>query len=259
MKRLVVLILAVLSIAAGLAAFGYRLRQDRQGPDITAYPEVRYYQGIPETELLQGITAYDEVDGDVTDTLVIEKCIENDNGSCTVIYAARDRSSNVSKKTIIIQPDPEQWEFETEEITFTETERSDLPGEYSVSEIPSEGPEETEDVVLEETEEVGPEKSTEGITAEDQAFFAEHPGSPRIYLNKTGVTIHRGDPFDPLTYVQRITDDHDDIYALWRDIQVTGSYDTTAEGTYELTYYVMDSEGHYSNFAKMTLKVLPKN
>ena len=53
----------------------------------------------------------------------------------------------------------------------------------------------------------------------------------------------------------RITDEDDNIYELWRDIRLEGSYDTTKKGVYELYYYLVDHSNQLSNRAKLVLVV----
>ena len=55
-------------------------------------------------ELLSGVKAIDEVDGDVSDTLVIENYSKiSDDNKVNVTYAAYDKSNNVAKVTRIIE------------------------------------------------------------------------------------------------------------------------------------------------------------
>lgn len=49
--------------------------------------------------LLEGVTAYDEKDGEVTDSIVIESISRFANGKRTVTYAAFDSDNHVSKAT----------------------------------------------------------------------------------------------------------------------------------------------------------------
>ena len=49
--------------------------------------------------LLEGVTAYDEKDGDVTDSLIVESVSRFVNGKRTVTYVAFDRDNHVSKAT----------------------------------------------------------------------------------------------------------------------------------------------------------------
>ena len=55
--------------------------------------------------------------------------------------------------------------------------------------------------------------------------------------------------------MEEISDDADDRNSLFRNIQVEGEVDVSAEGTYELTYFVVDSDGNRSNEEVMTVTV----
>lgn len=97
-------ILLILLIAATVAVFmGYQalsaLKADSQAP------EIRLDAGIPEISvedprdvLLRGITAQDNMDGDVTSSLVVERMeLLDGKGRLLVTYAAFDRAGNVAK------------------------------------------------------------------------------------------------------------------------------------------------------------------
>ena len=55
--------------------------------------------------------------------------------------------------------------------------------------------------------------------------------------------------------MEEISDDADDRNSLFRNIQVEGEVDVSAEGTYELTYFVVDSDGNNSNAAQLKVTV----
>ena len=101
-KRINILLLTVLAVAVGL--FGaYRIwihnRLDTTGPFITIDEGLLEISvSDPEEALMQGIRAVDARDGDVTDSLLVERIygITEDNVT-TVTYAAFDRAGNVSK------------------------------------------------------------------------------------------------------------------------------------------------------------------
>lgn len=103
-----------------------------------------------------------------------------------------------------------------------------------------------------ETEEAVTEAASEAVTEEDWLEEAEtesesednNPYRPVMKLRRSQVTIHVGDTFDPLLYVESIDDDRDNVWALWRDIQIEGNYDTKVPGEYTLEYYVTDSDGY---------------
>ena len=97
------IILSILIIACLAVFFGYRV-MDGMRTDTTP-PEIEMTEQIPELSvsdpqsmLLQGITAKDKRDGDVTGSLVVEGVDLLDNhGRLMVRYAAFDAAGNVVK------------------------------------------------------------------------------------------------------------------------------------------------------------------
>lgn len=87
----------------GLCAFFY-LQMDRTAPVITLPDtELTYTTGTDTDQLLEGVTAYDSHDGDVTASLLIEKVTETGNGEVIVTYAAVDSSNNVTELSRILK------------------------------------------------------------------------------------------------------------------------------------------------------------
>ena len=97
------LLLIMMILACVVTFMGYRalveLRTDDKAPEIMVgeiLPEVSVES--PKSALLQGITATDAVDGDVTASLVVEQIeLLNSDGSLMVHYAAFDKAGNVAK------------------------------------------------------------------------------------------------------------------------------------------------------------------
>lgn len=87
-----------------IAAFeGYRVlsrsAQDHTGPELSFdTQQIQVSVQDPESVLLQGVTARDDQDGDVTGTVVVEG-VSNlaDNHTAKVTYAAFDKAGNVTK------------------------------------------------------------------------------------------------------------------------------------------------------------------
>lgn len=95
------LLALVLLCCAAFAAFQYLSRQriDREPPQITmAQDELSLSVKDPQEKLLEGVSATDAQDGDVTDSLVVESVrgIVSDK-RFTVTYAAFDAAGNVTK------------------------------------------------------------------------------------------------------------------------------------------------------------------
>ena len=102
MKKGIVAGLIILCVALGAGTAAVIATSDRKGPEIEipSGADVTYEEGSDTASLLEGVTATDDKDGDVTDSLVIENIFPNDERtSASVVYAAKDNHNNVSKAT----------------------------------------------------------------------------------------------------------------------------------------------------------------
>ena len=98
-----ILILLIILCLAGFFVYRTmdRLNTDTKAPEITISDEMLEVSvKDPKSALIQGVTAKDKVDGDVTNSLVVEQIslLEID-GSISVTYAAFDAAGNVAKAT----------------------------------------------------------------------------------------------------------------------------------------------------------------
>ena len=95
----------ILFLCSALAFAGVRLYEsvmtDHQPPVISGGEEVIQISVVDtEDRILEGMTAEDERDGDVTDSLVVQEISGfNEDGTRTVTFAAVDRSGNVGYGT----------------------------------------------------------------------------------------------------------------------------------------------------------------
>ncbi len=231
MKKWLIGIILLFCFGVGGLTLYTKFSSDRRGP-VISYGEGLYYQdGITREELLRDVTAVDEAEGDVTDSLVIESITENErSGQVIVVYVARDSKNNITKVRRVLPCSGEEAQNpESEKESEPETEEKDRESE-------AETESETETEAESESEELA-------------------PGAPIIRLTETKLEIQKGEAFSPLEYVASVEDDYDDIYSLWRDIQISGEYDVNRVGKYELYFYVVDSAGNTSNRARFTLTV----
>lgn len=102
MKKMKLLPPVLAILCAGMFV-GYqawdRINTDNKAPEITVSTEtIQLSTSAPKSTLLQDITALDNRDGDVSDTLLVEsiKALDSD-GTMEVTFAAFDRSGNVAK------------------------------------------------------------------------------------------------------------------------------------------------------------------
>lgn len=81
------------------------LGKDRKAP-VIAFSEndLIYYSGIDEGQLLNGVTATDNNDGDITDRIVVEKIVQDKQENRAVVYyAVMDRNGNVAKASRVFE------------------------------------------------------------------------------------------------------------------------------------------------------------
>lgn len=87
------------AVLIGISAFFYH-GEDRNAPVISfEEAELTYQEGMDETALLEGVSAADDRDGDVTGDLIVEKISETSDGKVIVTYAVMDSSNNVAKRS----------------------------------------------------------------------------------------------------------------------------------------------------------------
>lgn len=223
------LILGCACIAMTAAAVLTWQAEDQSGPEIFFEGESPVYrQGMDTEELLNGVYAEDERDGNVSSSLRIESVYLTGNGeNAIVVYAAKDSQNHVTKKRRTISCMAEETDIDNSAVTAMER------------------PEESEN------------KSVQGDTGQDQRELLEEmePQRPRLYLSVYEVSLQSGAVFDSLQYVERIEDDTDSEEELRTRIQINGTVDSGTVGTYAVEYLVTDSEGNQSNTAVLTVHV----
>lgn len=247
MRKWLVALMIVLSVALGGTVVGIFFMADRKGPEISFAGDKKtvYSSDMTDEELLEGVTAKDNEDGDVSNSLRVEGVFTKEENQVYVSFVAKDRSNNVTKRQFAMESDEKDDKKEKKE----ETEKEDS--------------EESEKAESEETEEEGSDtEKVEELTPAEEAAKREQekidamaPGAPKFYLTTYYLEIPVGTPVDQLSYVSDIQDDVDATNTLYRQIQIEGSVDSGVPGTYELTYYVVDSSGNESNRAVLTIVV----
>lgn len=230
MKKGIVAGLIVLCVALGAGTAAVVVTDDRKGPEIElpADGDVTYEEGSDTAPLLEGVTATDEKDGDVTDSLMIENIFPNDDHtSASVVYAAKDSHNNVSKATRRVN-----YKAAAED---TPAENESAPAAEEPQKNDTEGTKNETDAQME----------IEALPAE----------SPKLYLNTYEVTVEAGNNLDKTSYIKEMTDDADSQESLFNQIEIDGDVDTAVPGDYTLTYHVTDSDGNRSNAAVLTVHV----
>ena len=227
MKKRIMAVMIFFSIALGGILIWIYISADRKAPVITIEgSDITYEEDMDEMKLLERVTASDDRDGDVSDSLVVD-AVYKSKKSVTVIYAAKDKANNIEKRKRVLkysEMKEEKMEENTEEV------------------IPEDEGEAQDDL------EIPPEE-------QQMALDALQPQQPKLYLTQYEVRLSPGSGFDGLSFVKDIVDDADSFEELSKRIQINGNADTNVEGTYEIEYLVVDTQGNSSNTAKLTVIV----
>ena len=224
-QRLLAFALAVGCIVLGVAAFFVRMGQDRTPPEITLKKEkITYTEGEDYGVLMKGISAKDNLDGDLSDQVFVDRIVVSGENSAVVYYGVMDKHNNVGTAK--------------RKITYHAAEKEAggaQPEEGTEGESPAE----------EAAQEPVPE--TEGLQPNGII--------PAIALTTDQITIAAGTEFDLLSVVQDVADDVDDRDSLFQRISVDGWYDVNTPGSYGLNYYVTDNDGNVSEPRTLTLTI----
>lgn len=240
-----------------LAGAGYMTykNQDRTAPEIKVdqSKKIAYTEGEDYEKLLEGVTAQDDKDGDLTSEVFVEKVVPVSKKKAVVYYGVTDKAKNVGTAS--------------REVTYQAAEGSNAAEET------------TENTASEDTTQKTkkkPKKAKTKKTAEDKkaeettqdAAAAEQPNTdqqsatlqpngtrPAMKLAEEAKTIARGTSFNALNEVTDAVDDKDDRDTLLRGLHIDGNYNVNQAGTYTLQYYVQDSDGNTSDPITFTLTV----
>ena len=135
-KKSIWLSSGILAVAV-LVFFGYcildRINTDITAPEITMNADkISVSVKQDQKSLLSGVTALDDVDGDVTGTLVVESVFGiNDSNCATVVYAAFDMSGNVAKAERVVH----YTDYKSPQFTLSEALAFEAGSNFEVLDI----------------------------------------------------------------------------------------------------------------------------
>ncbi len=247
-----------------LAGAGYMTykNQDRTAPEIKVdqSEKIAYAEGEDYGKLLEGVTAQDDKDGDLTSEVFVEKVVPVSKKKAVVYYGVTDKANNVGTAS--------------REVTYQVAEGSDAAENTASEDIAEDTTQKTDEKSAKKTkkkskkaktkktaEDKKTEETTQDAAAEqqsaDQQSDALQPNGtrPAMKLAEEAKTIARGTSFNALNEVTDAVDDKDDRDTLFRGLHIDGNYNVNQAGTYTLQYYVQDSDGNTSDPITFTLTV----
>lgn len=277
------IVLAVFLWGGGM--FFYQ-RRDTTAPEITINEtELIYEDDMAEEELFLGVSAWDNKDGNLDGSIIIEKIVtDKEKETAVITYGVSDASGNVGKlnrqltylvravEEEAIPPITEVVENTVEEVVEEEAQQQAVEEEEASEEdVPEEAEAEQQQDPEEEasSEESGEEEAAEeeqqqeaeplpraGEAAEGTGQrAAQNQGRPALTFKDGRVKTAKG--MDPawVNIIGSLTDDKDDYGTLFGTLRIHGEYDRNTVGNYAVTVTVKDSDGNESAPAPITIEV----
>lgn len=291
MKKILPFLLVILCIAGICGGYYLFSRIDRTSPVIVVTQGDKvYHSGMTASELIQGVTAVDDKSGDVGFSLNVESVTATaDPSQVEVVYVAKDKSNNATRLTYLMRSDGSQVDFvpeanpvaaaasgtagaaDTIAVSQPDTQAgAAAPAESSAqpdTPAAADGGEQSEAAPAQEQSAdtgaltadsgTGSASSDDSLRAEAEAAIALlSPEAPRVYLSKYYEEVLNGTDMNLMYYVSKLEDDKDSVDDMIAKIQVLSDVNTDVPGVYHVTYYTLDSDGHQSNMATLTVRVL---
>lgn len=206
------------------------------------------YNGVDEADLLRGVQAIDEVDGDVSSSLIVQAIysVEEDLGVAVIV--AKDSSNNISTidRRFVFQEANDE-----ENVSSLQNEQDISDGEENESETNptqemTEGTQEEESDSGEIEQNIISKEKYDKIREENLA-----EGIPFIRMRQNTVTVSVGQSVafsgamvNIADYIAEVADDKDNAGNY---IHLDGRVNSNVAGTYPLQLYIIDSDGNKSN------------
>lgn len=229
-ETIITAVLAVFSAVMLVVAGAGILFRDNTPPVLTLEGKnnLTYTEGDTYDELLENMTAEDDKDGDVTDSIRVSKIYQTLEDRAVVIYVAKDESNNIGKLKREIRYEEKKEEVKEEPVQEEETE--DIP----------------------EVQTAVPDTAGE---TEPEAENTQTAAAPKVTMVTNAATLKVGEAFNVLRYIQSAVDT--DGTSLSRYIHAEGAYDMNQPGTYSIRVYATSPSGAVSNIETFTLTVEP--
>lgn len=256
--RMITIFLFVLSVALYLGvSFRYEVVLDRVSPQIQCESEVLEVSvNATDAELLAGVTAEDNRDGDLTDQIMIQGVSRLlTNNTAKITYVVADSSDNIASCTRILQytdyenprlsiqempvyrtrPDDQAMPKLYESLSAHDVRDGDLSDQILISVQDMNDYEEGQfHVTLQITNSMG---GTEMIPL---TIVIDNEGAvnPLVTLREYIAYVDLGSDFDPSDYI--LTVNGEDFEGSYPALRIHANVDTTVPGAYQVCYQYKD-------------------
>lgn len=273
-NKLIGLLFTIASLVLVMICIFFYMQMDRTPPEFYVQAaDVIYTPELATEKLLEGITAHDNADGDVTNRIVVEKVMENrEENTAVVFFAVSDEVGNVAKFSKVF---PAVYADQEQEVIGTAGYIEDLESveptkivkeldKQEEKEIPEESPEPTispsptPSPTPAPTHEPEPPADVEqAANQEEEQQSEEEPSSniaPTLSLKTSQVKTRVGVTPAWVNLIQTLSDDKDSYETLFQKLKVS-KYDVNKAGTYHVTVSTEDSDGNASGEVPLTIIV----
>ena len=164
----------------------YLYQQDHTPPEISIEKQdITYTEGDSYEGLMEGVTATDNIDGDLTDQVFVDRIIVTGEDTAVVYYGVTDKEQNVATKG--------------RKITYHSGESS---ADDAAQEAEEEEQQAEEEAKKAEEEAAQQEAAAQEQAEEQQTELTPDGANPAIALTSDSATITAGTTFDPMSVVQ---------------------------------------------------------
>lgn len=254
-QRILIVLLVLLVIATIATSIYEAVSGHQDAPTLTCPSDTLEVSARdPESVLLQGVTASDPQDGDLTDRIIIggkSKLISNDTavvtflvfdsdnnmGTCTrrIRYTDYHRPQFSIDKPLVYTPKEDVTLLDR--LSATDVVDGDLSDQIRVSTLSATDNSEIYLISVQVTNSIG-----------DTAWVKlpvlvkeSNPLAPDIRLTSYLIYLEEGSAFDPYDYIASVTINGTDV--PMSDITIQNPVDTSVANTYQVTY-THQSNGH---------------
>ena len=223
--------------------------KDRKGPEIffDEDKQIEYAEGMEEELLLEGVTAVDEKDGDVSDSLLVEKVAGTNGKEVIVTYVARDGANNVGKASRAFTVVGSYGGGDILPVEEETLETGDMPGTEGATEIASESNVEGS---------LGEEEGQDENQGEGNNEGEPAGPNPVLVLNADVIETKKGVAPNWNEVIETMSDDKDDYNMLYNNLKLEGQVKLNEEGEYPVTLYTVDTDGNRSEVRNLVVKVV---
>lgn len=257
MKKLniIMAVLFILTVGVYVGTEIYRREHTDDTLPVIACPETTLVLQVGENDpdkLLEGVTAWDEKDGDLTEQVMVEgveKAIR-ENNETTITYAVADSDGHVTKAQRTVRYTDytpprfalsQELRYEVGEpvvildrVTATDVIDGDLSGQIKTTSLGLNASVEGRyPITFEVTNSMG---DTSTWTAEIR-IANRQAGEPAILLSTYLVYLERGESFQPLDYLEQVVGGDPET------VSVSAAVDSNTPGTYQVSYTCTGNTG----------------